>query len=233
VISDLQQQSGWQSFAELPSSYAICTSCTPSGPAVTWSTQQGVTSPSLSGNSTEYTIGGTEPYSDVIWINHLIGSQTTQNLPDPGGSLDASTHNFIYDVYFYVTDLTQVQALEFDINQYVDGKSFVWGHQCRLGYGANWWDISINGGAQWQPSSAGCNPKVNDWNHVTIQVQRTSDDQLLFQSITLNGLTSTINYQEEPTSTSWQGITINYQMDGDYEQSQYSVWLDKLNFTYW
>jgi len=64
-------------------------------------------------------------------------------------------------------------------------------------------------------------------------VQRTSDDQLLFQSITLNGNKSTLNYSESPTSTSWYGITVNYQMDGNASQQQYSIWLDSLNFTYW
>jgi hypothetical protein len=28
-------------------------------------------------------------------------------------------------------------------------------------------------------------------------------------------------------------VTINYQQDGDYQQTAYSVWLDKLNFSYW
>ena len=193
---------------------------------------QGVSSPSLSGNSTKFTIGGDEAYSDVIWINHLIGDLSTQNLPDRNHALDESLHNFTYDVYFYGTDLTKAQALEFDINQFVDGKSFIWGHQCRIANGANWWDISIDNGQHWQPSSAACNPKENDWNHLVIQVQRTSDDRLLFQTITLNGETSTLNYEEDPGSSSWHGITINYQQDGDYAQQQYSVWLDKLNFTY-
>jgi hypothetical protein len=64
-------------------------------------------------------------------------------------------------------------------------------------------------------------------------VQRTSDGHLLFQSITLNGQTSTLNYYESPSSTSWQGITVNYQMDGNQSQQPYTVYLDQLNFTYW
>jgi hypothetical protein len=195
--------------------------------------QQGVTSPSLSGNSSSFTIGGQTPYSDVIWINHLIGDYSTQNLPDPNYSLTEATHNFIYDVYFYGTNLSTAEALEFDINQFVDGKSFIWGTQCRIANG-NWWDISINNGQNWQPTgNAPCNPIENGWNHVTIQVQRTSDDQLLFQTITLNGQTYTLNYYEDAGTSDWHGITINYQEDGNYAQQQYSVTLDNLNFTYW
>jgi hypothetical protein len=67
-----------------------------------------------------------------------------------------------------------------------------------------------------------------------IQAQRTSANHLLFQSITLNGQTATLNYDEVPTSTTWYGITINYQQDGNNKQQQpYSIWLDNLNFTYW
>jgi hypothetical protein len=233
TMSNLHQQSGWQSYAELPPDYALCTSCSASGPDVTWSMQQNVTSPSRTGNASNFSIGGQTAYSDVIWINHLIGDYSTQNLPDPNYSLTEATHNFTYDVYFYGTDLSKAEALEFDINQFVDGKSFVWGTQCRIANG-NWWDISINGGQNWQPAAnAPCNPLENAWNHVTIQVQRTSDDQLLFQTITLNGQTYTLNYTEAPGSSDWHGITINYQEDGNYAQQQYAVTVDNLNFTYW
>ena len=65
------------------------------------------------------------------------------------------------------------------------------------------------------------------------QAQRTSDNHLLFKSISLNGQTATLNYYEIPTPTTWYGITINYQQDGNYKQQPYSIWLDKLTFTYW
>ena len=69
---------------------------------------------------------------------------------------------------------------------------------------------------------------------MTIQVQRESDNSLLFQSITLNGVTKTINRHYAPGSapSSWWGITVNYQMDGDYKQSAYTTYLDNFSFTY-
>jgi hypothetical protein len=42
-----------------------------------------------------------------------------------------------------------------------------------------------------------------------------------------------MNWQYAPFSAPGRwGITINYQMDGDYKQTPYTVYLDKLNFTY-
>lgn len=232
TFSDLHQKGGWTGYGLLPTSYSICSSCNPSGPKVTWSMQQGVSNPSQSGNSTKFSIGGKTEYSDALWNNHLIGDFSSQGLPDSDQKIVPSVHNFTYDVYFFIKDLSKSQAVEFDINQFVGGKSFIWGHECRIA-GGNEWDIWDNPGQKWHPTGVGCWPKNNAWNHLVIQAQRTSDNKVLFQSITLNGQTATLNYKEDPTSTSWYGITINYQQDGNYAQQSYSVWLDKLNFTYW
>jgi hypothetical protein len=231
VFSDLQNSSGWTGYALLPSAYAICSSCKPSGPQVTWSMTQGVSSPSLSGDASLMKIGGETDYADVLWNNHLIGDFSSRGMPDPNHTIVPSLHSFTYDVYFYVDDASVSQALEFDINQFVNGLSFIWGHECRIA-GGNEWDIWDNPGQKWHPTGVACNPKSNSWNHLVIQVQRTSDNQLLFQSITLNGDTATLNYYENPTKTTWYGVTINYQQDGNHEQAPYSVWLDELNFSY-
>lgn len=194
--------------------------------------KQGVSSPSKSGNATQFDIGGSTKYADALWNNHLIGDYSSQGLADTGHSLAPSLHNFIYDVYFYSDNIGASQGVEFDINQFVNGKSFIWGHECRVA-GGNEWDIWDDQAMKWHPTGIPCYPKNNAWNHLVIQVQRTSDDNLLFQSITLNGQTSNLNYKEGPTSTGWYGVTINYQMDGNGSQQPYSVWLDNLNFTYW
>ena len=232
VFSNLQQQSGWTGYGLLPSLYNICTSCVPTGPQATWSMTQSVSSPSLSGNSSRMDIGGETVYSDILWNNHLIGNFSSQGMPDNNHTIIPNLHNFTYDVYFYVDDPSISQAVEFDINQFVGGLSYIWGHECRIA-GGNEWDIWDNPGQKWHPTGVACNPLANSWNHLTLQVQRTSDNQLLFESITLNGETATLNYSENPTPTTWYGVTINYQQDGNHQQTPYSVWLDKLNFSYW
>jgi hypothetical protein len=232
VFSNLQQQASWNGYALLPPGYAICSSCTPSGPQTTWAMTRDISSPALSGSSARMDIGGSTDYSDVLWNNHLIGDFSSQGMPDSNHTIVPNLHNFTYDVYFYVGDLSRSQALEFDINQFVGGYSYIWGHECRVA-GGNEWDIWDNPGQTWHPTGVACNPVANAWNHLVLQVQRTSDNHLLFQSITLNGVTSTLNYYESPTSTTWYGVTINYQQDGNYEQAPYSVWLDNLNFSYW
>jgi hypothetical protein len=230
-LSHLQASGGWTGWGELPPDYNTCAyPC----PGVTWGMTQGIKSPSLSGDATEFNIGGTTPYADVLWNNHLIGQSSSQGLPDSNHTLLPTLHNFTYDAYFYPTNLGVTQALEFDINMYFDGLSLIWGHQCNV-LGGNVWDIWDNVNHQWVSTGVACHPKNNEWNHVTIQVQRESDNWLLFQSITLNGVTSTINryYAPGSVSGSWWGVTVNYQMDGNHDQAGYSAYLDNFTFTYW
>ena len=80
-----------------------------------------------------------------------------------------------------------------------------------------------------------CYPVNSGWNHVTIEVQRQSDNSLLFQSITLNGNKTVLNrtYGHGSCPSGWWGITVNYQLDGNYQQADYTTYLDNFNFTYW
>src|SRR5438552_6214551 len=231
TFSNLHAGVGWTGYALLPPGYGICSTCKSSGPQVTWAMTQKIASPSVSGSSTKFDIGGTTDYADVLYNNHLIGDFSSQGMPDTGHTLVPTLHNFTYDVYFYGTNLELSQALEFDINQFFNGLSFIWGHECRIASGHEWdtWD-NIN--MHWVKSGIPCNPVSNSWNHLVIQAQRTSDNRLLFKSITLNGKTNTLNRYDNPSPTTWYGLTINYQMDGNSKQQPYSVYLDKLNFTY-
>ena len=231
TFSNLHLNPGWGAAALLPPAYNMCTTCSPTGPQTIYSMTQNVSSPSVSGASTRMDVGGQTVYSDGFWNNKLIGDFSTQGMPDTNHTIIPTLHNFTYDVYFYGNDVAASQALEFDINQFVNGYSYIWGHECRIA-GGNEWDIWDNPGQKWHPTGIPCKPLQNAWNHLVIQVQRTSDNHLLFQSITLNGVTSVLNYYETPTTTTWYGVSINYQQDGNYAQTPYSIWLDKLNFTY-
>ena len=228
IFSNLQSSGGWRGYGELPPKYDICSSCS----GVSWSMTQGISSPSLSGHSTKFFIGGSTPYADVLWNNHLIGDLSSQGLPDTKHTLVPTLHNFTYDVYFYGTQLNLSEALEFDIAQFLNDQGYMFGTECYM-YTHEWkiWD---NVNAKWVSTGISCNPTSNTWNHLILKVQRTSDNRLLYKTLTLNGVTNTLNKYYSPYSTpGWYGVVINFQLDGDYKQSDYSVYLDKLNFTYY
>jgi hypothetical protein len=228
-LSNIQANKGWDSWGQLPPAYVDCSPCS----GLTWSTAYGITSPSKSGNATQFNTGGTTPYGVVLWYNPVMGQFSTQGLPDEGHTLLPSLHNFIYDTDFYVTNPAVTQVLEFDVSMYMNSVGMFWGTQCNhLGGGE--WDVLNNVTQQWSKTSVSCNV-VQGWNHLTLQMQRESDNSLLYQSITLNGVTANINATSAPFTvpSSWYGITVNYQMDGDYKQSANTTYLDNLSLTYW
>lgn len=231
TLYNIQAGGPWTNWGELPPNYDICNPC---GSGVTWSMHQHISNPSRDGNASQYNIGGNKAYSDALFTDKLIGQGSTEGLPDNNHTLLPTLHNFTYDVYFYTGQLSLSQALEFDINMFMNGVSMIWGHQCNLVNG-HVWDIWDNTGKTWVSTGVPCNPVNNSWNHLTIQVQRESDNSLLFQSITLNGVKSDINrtYAPGSTSPSWWGVTVNYQMDGNSKQSGYTTYLDNFNFSYY
>jgi hypothetical protein len=231
TFSNVQSQKGWSGYALLPPSWGICATCTSAGPQLIWSWTPNASSPSLDGSSTKSVYGGgTVKWGDVLWNNHIVGSFSSQGLPDYNHTLIPTLHNFTYDVYFWVQDASVSQAMEFDINQFTGGHSFIWGHECRIA-GGHEWDVYDNVGKKWVPTGVPCNPVSGSWNHLVISVQRTSSNQLLYKSITLNGNTATLNHSESPNTTGWNGVTINYQLDGNSSGTPYTVYLDRLNFT--
>ena len=95
ILSNLQASGGWRGWGELPPYYDICSaSCS----GVTLAMSQHASSPSLSGNSTQFEIGGTTPYADVLWSLPVLGQNTAQGIPDTGHTLLPSLHNFTYEI---------------------------------------------------------------------------------------------------------------------------------------
>jgi hypothetical protein len=231
TLYNLQASKGWIEWGELPPVYDVCAgSC----PGVEWSMNQNIGSLSLSGNATQFNIGGSTPYSDVLWSNPIMGQGSTQNLYDNDHKLLPTLHNFVYDTYVYVTNFSVTQDLEFDINMYMNGVGMQFGTECNhLDHGV--WDIWNNVSATWVPTSVPCTLKDNAWNHIVIQVQRQPNNDLLYQTISVNDTTFNINQTVAPFQVpqGWWGMTVNYQMDGNYRQAPNTTYLDKLNVTYW
>jgi hypothetical protein len=229
-FSNLQHSGGWADYGQRAPTFV---DCSPSPcDNIAFSMSQGVKSPSITGEATEMYLGGNEPYGDGLWNNHLIGDGSSQGMPDSNHSIVPSLHDFTYDVYFWGGNLGLAQAVEFDINQFFDNLGFIWGHECRVA-GGNEWDIWDNVSQHWVPTGVSCYPVSNSWNHLTLQVERTSENQLLYKSITLNGKVANLNQYYSPGSApGWYGVTVNYQQDGNSKQSPYSVYLDQLTFTY-
>jgi len=230
VISNIQTATGnWRSWVQLPPNSADClTPC--SGTSIEEIFK--VADPSLSGDATMFELNPASPYADALFSAQLIGQNSPQT-PDSGHTLLPTIHNFIYDSYFYVTKDSITQVLEFDISMYMNGAGMIWGTQCNhLGDGD--WDIWDNVNNLWVSAGVPCQ-FVNGWNHVTLNLQRESDNSLLYESIALNGSTYALNKTYPPgvADPSWWGITANYQMDGNAAFTANTTYVDNFSVTYW
>ena len=214
-ISNVEKMSGW-------GSCGACAGAGGNGPVVSYWMHQGVSSPSMDGHASEYHINSGHPYSDVLWWKHLFT-----------GAANSAAHHFVYDTYFYTTNPNAWQAVEFDINQFVNGRSLIFGTQCNVKAG-NRWDIWDNVNSRWVHTGIYCGaPAAYKWHHLVIEAERTSTNSLHYIAITLDGARHYINSYWKSKATSWSGVTVNFQLDGDAQQHPYSVWLNKLTLKYW
>jgi hypothetical protein len=232
TLYGLQSKPGWNQWGELPPTLAICNA--PCSGMVNWQMNQHMSGNSLSGDATQFTLSGNEPYTDVLWSYPFIGDGAPENMKDHDHRFMPTLHNFTMDESVFVTDLAATQSLELDINMFMGGVGMEWGTQCNhLGDGV--WDIWDNVNAHWMPTNAPCQLNQNAWNHVVIQVQRKDNNDLLYQSITVNGVTHPINRTVAPFPVphGWWGMNVNFQMDGNSRSAYNKDYLDNLNVTYW
>ncbi len=185
------------------------------GTAVSTITQK-QSMPSLSGSSAKFTMGGPAGYSNMLWTKYL-----------GGGS--APTH-FIYDLSFYIDHPEFAQALEFDVNQTFGGNRWVFGTECNLKADGVFdvWD-GVKG---WQPTTVPCKSlPANQWIHLVWTFERVGN-QVHYISVQLNGTTYPLDlYKSFQPGWVMEGIDVAFQMDGDFRQDPYNVWLDNVTLT--
>ena len=210
AINNIDQKSGWQN----------CGSCAgPGGQGATvpYSMTQGRSNPSMDGNGTEFWIGGKTPYAAALWWNQL-GAQ-------PGAS------HFIYDMYFYVVNPSAPQALEFDINQSVNGRKYIFGTECNP-RGTGQWDVWDAVSSRWIGTGVACAaPSPYTWHHVTIEADRQGT-QTHFIAITLDGNKHYINRYYNTQGSGVQELNVAVQLDLNYASTNYSMWTDKISLQY-
>jgi hypothetical protein len=213
AMSKLQDISSWQWCTQ----QLAGTACA-SGIGQASSTQtQNLATPSLSGASAQYSLGGTTGYSNALWWISL------------GGGTPLNT--FTYDLDFYIDNASAVEALEFDVNQSYGGIRYTWGTECSF-LNTHKWDVWNPLTEKWVPSSAPCNTVTsNKWHHLTWQFDRVNN-QVHYISVTLDGTTMPLNLTFPP-QPNWkeEDIDIAFQMDGNYHQTPYNVWLDNVTLT--
>ncbi len=212
-FTHIEEIGGWDSCT-------VCAGINARGPVALYSMTEGVSSPSMDGNSAHFWLGGHTPYSAAIWDKQLGGNN--------------NLHHFLYDLYFYVKDPGASQALEFDVNQSTDNLKYIFGTQCDYKGRGHQWDVWDTAGKKWIPTGVPCPvPGANTWHHLTWEFERTSDQRAHFVSMTFDGVAHPINMYFKPKPMNVFEVNVAFQMDGDYAQHNYDVWLDNVSLIAW
>ncbi len=212
VFSSIDQMGGWQDCT-------VCAGIGASGPVAKYSIAQGISNPSMDGSSAQFWIGGTTPYANALWWKQL--------------GANSSAHHFVYDLYFYLKTPQYAQALEFDVNQSVGGKKYIFGTQCDIRNDGQWevWDGLAKA---WRGTGVSCTvPSAYTWHHLVEEFVRDDSGNVTFVSITLDGNKHYINRKYGSVSSGASEINVAFQMDGDYAQHDFMTWLDKVKLSYW
>ncbi len=213
VFSHIEQKTGW----------ASCDVCSGAGgngsSTVHWQAQFQAT-PSLSGASSQFYYGGPTPYSSALWWEQL-------------GALPTASH-FTYDLQFYVAAITAPQAVEFDVNQSLNGKKYVFGTECDLrGTYKGYWRV-YDAKLHWQNTGVACaGITAAKWHHLTWELERTTDGHTHFIAVTVDGVRRVVNRYYTPETSSAKELNVAVQTDGNMYGTAYSLWVDDITLTAW
>ena len=150
--------------------------------------------------------------------------------------------NFALDTYVYVTDPSQLQNLELDLNQVTsDGNTIFLDTQCSSD--SKTWEYTVitNGSDHWKPSNVPCNTltwAANTWHHIQIGMHRDNSGNVTHDWVNFDGthsvFSNTTNFASE--SLGWQKGTLltNVQLDGLSKGSgSVTVYIHKMTFYHW
>ncbi len=171
--------------------------------------------PSLDGSSAKFSLAGKQAYSNELYWTPLGGGNNVSH--------------FSYDLWFYVDNGDAPQSLEFDVNQAFGGTRWTWGTQCDFDQTHHWdiWD-PLHG--LWMPTSVPCNHfPSNTWIHLVWNLERIGN-QVHYINVSVADQTYTVDtyYTAQPN---WyqEEIDVAFQMDGNYAQQPFKVWLDEVS----
>jgi hypothetical protein len=178
------------------------------------------TTPSHDGNSTQFYVSASQPYSDVLFWEKL-------------GPQDWATQ-FTWDFWVYLDNASlSAQALEYDVFQFVSGVEFMFGSQCV--YASGYWDVWNQGAGTWVKTQLPCQKFVpNTWHHVVWQVHRTSDKRMHYDVLTLDGVQHTLNISEPSGALplGWtDNLGVQWQIDTAGAPLTTNEWIDNVKLT--
>lgn len=204
TISDIEQKSGWYEYPD-------------QGNPDCNSKPYLVSSPSIDGTSGRFHLDPTGQFNNCLWPIRL-GTST-------------ATH-FKLEVHYQLSKPSVSQGIEFSSNKHVNTTWYKFSVQCSYYKGVfSVWDTA---NSKWVATSIPCKrPAANTWQDLIVQTE-IYNGKAVFKSITVNGVTYTVNKSFNPRTSTWaNSFGVHVQMNGNRSGDSYYLWVDNLKFSLW
>lgn len=151
---------------------------------------------------------------------------------------DTSSTHFVYDVWVLLANPDKVANIEMDMNQVVDGYTYIFGVQCS--HGTKSFEVTyVTDRAHWRTTDIPCDPQAfqpNSWHHFEIASHRDNALHITYDYVLVDG-----------RKTEWSGQTYvsaeklgwaegdlvpNFQLDGTGDGVM-TVYYDKMHVWRW
>jgi hypothetical protein len=208
TAAQIQTQAGWDDCD-------VCAGAGGAGPGTSHGMTRGIGSPSLSGSSARFDLGGT-PLGAALWWHELGGHDDAVDLR--------------YDLDFYVDNVANAQALEFDVNQTAGGNRYIFGTECDF-RGTGTFRVWNGPAHNWASTGIGCPVPSPGWHHLTWQFQR-SGGQAHFVSVNLDGNGHDVGMAFDGLGESGSGLDVAFQIDLTGSGGSQTVWLDNVGLSW-
>jgi hypothetical protein len=169
------------------------------------------------------------------------------NYSDHGGEIyhlsfgkDTSVSNFVYDTYIYLTNPSQIENVEMDMNHVMaDGRTVILGTQCAAGSGTFEYTL-VSNSTHWHASNIPCNPKkwsANTWHHVQIASHHDSSGNVTYDWVNIDGTSTNFENATGPSAESlgWAmgDLLLNFQLDGAGADGSMTAYIDEMTIHRW
>jgi hypothetical protein len=210
VWTSIQNMDGWQS----------CSNCAGGHTTDTFWTAAHQGSPSQSGSSREFFIGG------GAWSNALFYEKVAQD--------QSWAAHFLWDFWarFDGSSAAHAHSTEYDIWQVINGREFMIGSQCNFETGV--WDVWDNQGFAWKSTGAKCRRFSPDtWHHIQWYVERRGG-QYHYGVLVVDGNVYTFDRTFSTRAVGRDNsVGVQFQLDQDGSGAPLHEWVDNVKLSIW
>ncbi|HEY6970110.1 MAG TPA: alkaline phosphatase family protein [Candidatus Angelobacter sp.] len=210
-ISNLQNLSPWQTCG-------ACGNDGGGGIQAVYSMTQGITSPSLDGIAAKFSISGT-PYTNAYWFHD------NPTIPNTFTYLA-----YEFDLYIPNGSENAPQAIEFEVQQVLNGR--LYNYSWQADYGDGLWRTFDYASKSWTPSDVPLqrfSPGV--WHHILTEYH-TSGTQTVEDAITIDGVRTPVSIFHDSVLSSGNEFSNAFQLDLNGNGTGYSVYVDNMKMTW-